>query len=270
MPKECTAGPRLSAPDSIRLESIRRETRNILSGALGTTSKDVVFLDFPAHRNFGDALIWRGTQRYLSELGFRVRYVADHRSFKDHHLRELPADCLIIMHGGGNLGDLYPKHEIFRRHVVSTFRQRRIVIMPQTVHFADRSALAESVAVYRRATGLTILLREPMSMGIADDAFGSLDYRFCPDHAFGAPLEGTRRHSRGSPVILGRHDKEARNVTGGEFPDSLDWSPSRTNAQVWKNVLRSRRALGLLPPGLRSVTVRAYQWSYAVLTRIRE
>lgn len=261
-----SAKSRLNTADRVRLQSIRRETSDTLRSALGARSKSIAFLDFPNYRNFGDSLIWQGTREYLSELGLRVRYAADRHHFKDDHLRKLPGDCVIIMQGGGNLGDLYPQHEIFRRHVVSRFRRRRIVFMPQSVHFTDPSALAESVAVYQRADGLTILLRDPMSMAVAEDAFADIDYRFCPDHAFGVPLEATRRSARGEPVILGRRDKEANEAIISELDSSVDWSPSPTNMRVWRGVLRGRNALEGLPVWLEAVTLRTHQLSYAVMS----
>ena len=43
----------------------------------------------------------------------------------------------ILLHGGGNFGDLWPIYQRFREHVIAAFPDHRIVQLPQTVHFRD-------------------------------------------------------------------------------------------------------------------------------------
>ncbi|UIF89512.1 polysaccharide pyruvyl transferase family protein (plasmid) [Cupriavidus necator] len=44
----------------------------------------------------------------------------------------------IVFHGGGNLGDLYPLHDNFRKLVIKRYPNNKIVILPQTIHFPPR------------------------------------------------------------------------------------------------------------------------------------
>lgn len=259
---------RLEPVDDAALSALRHKTRDIFADVLGEEPRDIAFLDFPTHRNFGDALIWKGTQRYLADLGFRVRYVADWRSFRAEQLQRLPGDSLIVLNGGGNLGDLYPHHEAFRRHVVTTHPRRRVVVMPQTIHFVDPRAMAASVADYRRAENLTLLLREEVSMDIAEKSFGGVDHRFCYDAALGAPLELTPARLPGAPVVLGRRDAEGLPEEGTELSSAVDWSVSPANQHAWRAVRRARGLSRRLPSARPSMTVLPDQWTYIAMNRL--
>ena len=160
-------GRDLNSADRALLDSLRQQTLEVLRDVLGSAPRDVVYLDAPTYRNFGDSMIWEGAHRSLRTLGHRIRYVSDARRFRDVDLRRAPSNATIILQGGGNLGDLWPAHEEFRRHIARTYPSRRMILMPQTVHFGDRTGLAESLEAYRPATRLTILLRDSRSMEFA-------------------------------------------------------------------------------------------------------
>src|SRR3546814_6761884 len=69
--------------------------------------------------------------------------------FDDEACRAAIGDGPILIHGGGNMGTLWPKHEAFRLHLLRTHRGHPIVQMPQSIHYADPAAAAEMAEAIR-------------------------------------------------------------------------------------------------------------------------
>lgn len=259
---------RLTSADSTYLESLRRTTRDTLRGLLGDGPREVVFLDAPTYRNFGDSLIWEGTLQYLRDLGHRVVYTADIRRFRDDDLRKVPRDAPLILQGGGNLGDLWPTCEDFRRHIVRTYRRRRILVMPQSIHFETADALRDSVDAYRTVENLTILLRESRSMEIAATHFTGIDHRLCYDAALGVQVP-ERRPRPNPPVVIARGDKEAtpadQEFVAAKRP--ADWQASPHNQWLWDRFSWAKNYYPHSPAMIQRHT-RAPGWPYAALRRL--
>src|SRR5687767_10135973 len=93
------------------------------------------FLDYPYYSNVGDHLIWCGAGLALHRLNVEVRYVASQMDFSQHVLNKKAPNLPILFTGGGNLGDLWPDHQIFREYVICRNPNRKIIIFPQSVFF---------------------------------------------------------------------------------------------------------------------------------------
>ena len=148
--------------EMLRLKQRLTELRRLLP-----PGRPVVYLDYPVHLNVGDQLINLGTECFLDDNGVRV--VGRYSLFNcpaDLH-RRIPADAIILLHGGGNLGDLYPDHEAFRERIVESCPDHRIIVLPQTLHFAAEAGFAAAAAIYRRHPALTLCVRDHASLAKA-------------------------------------------------------------------------------------------------------
>lgn len=206
---------------------------------------EVAVLDFPAHDNVGDSAIWIGEMQSLRRLGVTVRCASDRHRFSTAVVAALPADVPLLMHGGGNLGDLWLKYQEFREHIVGSFPQRRIVQLPQSIHFSSRARERLAAERLRRHADLTVLVRDAESLTIARDQMG-LRAMLCPDAAFGidpATLPPASPATR-STFRLWRTDKEALDATEPTPPDSptSDWSQ---HGRDWTRVVMLRLACAL-------------------------
>lgn len=76
-------------------------------------------------------------------------------------------DDVLVIHGGGNMGDLWPHEEEARLAVVETFPHNRIVSMPQSIHFENQDNLRRSMRVYRRHARLLLAVRDDRSAAVA-------------------------------------------------------------------------------------------------------
>src|SRR3546814_4637985 len=89
-------------------------------------------------------------------------------------------DGPILIHGGGNMGTLWPKHEAFRLHLLRTHRGHPVVQMPQSIHYADPAAAAEMAEAIRNHGQFTLLVRDARSLAFAERHFDCA-IRLCPD-----------------------------------------------------------------------------------------
>lgn len=203
-----------------------RATIDSVVGTIVPPGTSLALLDFPNHANVGDSAIWLGEANWLAQRHNKRRYVCEVGTYDPEVLlRRVPAGP-ILLHGGGNFGDLWPRHQAFRERVIRDFPDRQIVQLPQTIHFENHRALEAS----RRAIGshknFTLLVRDKRSHSIARSAF-DCRVELCPDMAFCLALSDRRRPAAHEFIFIRRLDKEGHASTAfvGVPSDALtvDW-----------------------------------------------
>jgi pyruvyl transferase EpsO len=190
----------------------------VLVGALRARLEDVLLpllpqgarfalLDYPNHENVGDAAIWAGERAFLAAHGRDIVYVSDLQSYSARRLRSrLGSDGVILLHGGGNFGDLYPHHQRHRESVIAEFREHPIVQLPQTATFADVANVRRAGGIYGQHDNLTLLLRDAASLRFVREHFSNPSY-LAPDSALALSLR-RREGTFGTVLWLARTDAE--------------------------------------------------------------
>ena len=141
-------------------------------------------LDFPDHRNVGDSAIWLGETAYFREhRGAEPGYVCSLATFSEARLRASVPEGAIFIHGGGNFGDLWPRHHEFREHVLKRFRDREIIQLPQSIHFEHPERIARTAHAIARHGKVRLFVRDQHSYEFATANF-DCEVRLCPDMAF--------------------------------------------------------------------------------------
>ncbi|MBI4549756.1 MAG: polysaccharide pyruvyl transferase family protein [Candidatus Omnitrophica bacterium] len=192
-------------------EQVLEFLRDTLAGAAGGASR-AVFLDLPNHRNAGDYFIALGTLFYFRNfLKAQVEYCATAASFSQESL-DCAEEAPIFLQGGGNLGDLWPASENFRRSVIGRNPHRRIIVLPQSIYFKDRRELETSCRIYNAHPDLTLCVRESESFRFAEEHFGRCRLILAPDMAFFLcsrlrPLSKNYQPAKGG-LFLSRQDQE--------------------------------------------------------------
>lgn len=142
---------------------------------------DYVFLELPYYTNIGDTLIWQGTEDFLKTLPHKCLYRC---SFDTFEYKQLSPDVVILLQGGGNFGDLYPRHNAFRNKIIKLYPNNRIIILPQTVYYKGSRMLANDPIVMRQHNDLYICARDQYSFDFLKRfRFGS-NILLVPDMAF--------------------------------------------------------------------------------------
>lgn len=199
---------------------------------------NVIYLDIPLHLNVGDLLIYKGTEQFFKERKYNVlARRTDKGSLKYvQTVKNLPEDVIILLHGGGNFGDLYPHHQILREEVVRRFPNNRIVYMPQTVHFKEQQALKRSAEIISRHKKLTIFCRDTRSQKILSENFCK-NVVLCPDMAHSLwdifPKQDKNAIKRSTLWML-RKDIEQTNIS------ELDGIPDISQFEDWGDICTNK------------------------------
>lgn len=175
-------------PASGKIVSLIDEVLDAVFGVASAQSASGpwALLDFPLHTNVGDSAIWLGTLELLNaRFGSSPSYVTWHHQFPTDLDCILPQGPIFFL-GGGNFGDLWQGYWQNRVAILSRFRHRRIVQMPQSIHFSDLKG--EALHLTRQAIAdhpdFTLLVRDYESLEFAHANFDCPVY-LCPDMAFG-------------------------------------------------------------------------------------
>lgn len=240
---------------------LRRILRETVAGVVPRGAR-VALLDFPNHGNVGDSAIWLGELVMLRELGARLCYVASQASFRADELRRLLGPSgIVLLHGGGNFGDLWPKHHRHRLALVQELHDLPIVQLPQSICFQDPKGMEHTGGAIRHHRRFTMLVRDRNSLVAARDALG-LSAVLCPDAAFAlAPIP--RPGAPSQPVVwLSREDHEAPSepVASHAGASREDWAVEPAGVL--------HRA-GAVVEGRPNLPQGAVQWTFRALARTR-
>ncbi|GGB40865.1 exopolysaccharide biosynthesis protein [Sphingomonas metalli] len=228
-------------------------------------------LDFPDHPNVGDSAIWLGEIALLRAVtGRDPDYVCTWHDFDEAAFRRACPDGVVLLHGGGNLGDIWPHHQRLREAVLARLTDRRIVQLPQSIHFGDPAAAARFARIAVAHPDFTLLVRDRPSLAAARGFVGGRAL-LAPDSAFA--IGPQPRGTADQPLLaLLRTDAERmgdRDIPHGVQP--VDWLedeeplPDDRNARA---AARLARGLKLLSRGERIVTDRLHAHILALLLGI--
>jgi pyruvyl transferase EpsO len=175
----------------------------------------VAHVAYPDHWNAGDPAIWLGEKAALERLGAQVAYECKWQEYNRDVMAERIGEGLILIAGGGNLGDLWPNHQLFRERILKDFPNNRIVQFPQGICFEDERNLDRFREFSERHGQYHLLLRDQQSMGFAAQHL-DVPVTLCPDMAFSLG-KLTRPASPVHDIVwLARTDKES--LGRGAYP----------------------------------------------------
>ncbi|WP_071191026.1 polysaccharide pyruvyl transferase family protein [Trichormus sp. NMC-1] len=193
---------------------IAQTIKEELHKALGQLDRfeSCALLNYPDHLNLGDHLIWLGTVIYLTDImKTKINYASSIADFSPAEMEEKIGKSPIFLHGGGNLGDLWPTHQKFREQIIAKYQDRPIIILPQSILFSNLDNLKKTADVFNSHPNLTIFVRDDRSYKIAEESFDKCRVIKSPDMAFqllNLPGVSTNRQPKQSILFLCRTDKE--------------------------------------------------------------
>ncbi|WP_313539848.1 polysaccharide pyruvyl transferase family protein [Sphingomonas sp.] len=141
-------------------------------------------VDFPDHANVGDSAIWLGECELLRAItGRGPDYISTWHDFDPAAFRQACPIGTLFLHGGGNLGDLWPHHQHFRETMLGTICDRPVVQLPQSIHFRDDHALTRFADIVAGHPDFTLHVRDRESLAVAAAHF-ACPAQLTPDSAF--------------------------------------------------------------------------------------
>jgi exopolysaccharide biosynthesis predicted pyruvyltransferase EpsI len=228
-------------------EQINRALEPLLAGI-----EDVALLDFPNHSNVGDSAIWLGEWAWLRSHGVKVRYACDIRTYSARALRKrLRHPGVVLLSGGGNFGDLWPRHQVLREQVLADLTEYRIVQLPQSIYFDSVTALERASSAFQRHPDVHVLVRDIQSLDIAQKVL-DVPTTLCPDMAFALDDPAPRSQPSLDILVLARTDHESAGcdlTPTGPTVEVVDWllQDAPKQSLTWPATIaqRAHRSLSL-------------------------
>lgn len=154
--------------------------------------KKLFFLMLPNYGNLGDQAIALGSLAYLKKYFSEFEIIEIALKNTNYALSAIKNvishEDLIVLQGGGNMGNLYLYIEEYRRTILKEFADYRIISMPVTATFTNdskgRKELERSKRIYNKCKNLTIIAREEKSYDYLKKNFSSNNIVLNPDMAF--------------------------------------------------------------------------------------
>lgn len=153
-------------------------------GPLMPPGEPYALLDFPDHPNVGDSAIYTGELAFFdAHVGRAPDYVCALTTYKQDVDAFCPEGPLLI-HGGGNFGSVWRKHQNFRHEIIEHYPHRKIVQLAQSVHYApkDTEALETTKRLIGQHKDFTMLVRDVPSYEFVEREF-DCPVAMCPDAA---------------------------------------------------------------------------------------
>ena len=224
-----------------KIKELKSKIVNELSPLI---NNDYLLLDLPYYSNIGDSLIWEGEEAFLNTLDYRCLYRASADTYIE---QQITPETIILLQGGGNFGDIYKKHQNFRKEIIHRYPENKIIIFPVSVNYSDQNNIYIDVDVFSKHKDLTICTRDKNSYNILSDNFDN-NILLLPDMAFcinPADLLKNATYSSAKTLLLKRDDKELaldydykKYIIQKEEVDILDWPSKQKNN--WKHKIINR------------------------------
>lgn len=232
------------------IDALQVKARSVLDPLIPENAS-VALLDYPNNSNVGDSLIWLGEIAYLKSRKTTIRYVTDLLNHNGHNLsKSLEKSSIILMHGGGNFGTLWPHEQAFRLKILKEFAGVPVIQMPQSIHFTDDGVLEETRLAIRQHGNFTLVVRDQPSYDFATAQFDCKVF-LCPDMAFFIGPIAANKHAGYDRFILSRTDHEKSNnwidvlprVNGEVSIDVNDWLDQGLTERVLSRIERHTSSL---------------------------
>ena len=170
-----------------------------------------ILLNTPLHGNIGDHAIAVAEKEILSSLGISVLDFPWVKKRFNILAKLTPKDKVILVHGGGYIGDLWIKEEEKLEIILQAFKNHKIIIMPQTVRFdletaEGREFFERAIRVFSARPSLTVFLREKISYEFMRKNMPQVYVELVPDVVM--MLQPDVTVPRSGVLVCLRNDKE--------------------------------------------------------------
>ncbi|MBQ9135765.1 MAG: polysaccharide pyruvyl transferase family protein [Lachnospiraceae bacterium] len=148
----------------------------------------MVIFGTPNHGNLGDYAIFAAEKKLFQKMLPDSNVFGVNMTDFQHEIESLKnllkSEDLLVLTGGGNLGNQYMDDEKIRRTVIQKFKNNRIVIFPQTMYFTEdiegANELKKTSEIYNSHKDLWIVARDEHSYQEMKKVFTG-EVRILPD-----------------------------------------------------------------------------------------
>lgn len=145
----------------------------------------VIYMLTPRYGNLGDQMISVAIEKILSDIFVNKKIFEIEEEVylkrKEEIKKYINKKDVIILTGGGNIGDIWLGAEQIRRNVLEEYPDNKIIIMPQTITFRTNEEKEKSIEIYSKVKDLSVITREEYSYKIAKEIFKNSKIYLIPD-----------------------------------------------------------------------------------------
>ena len=189
--------------------------------------KRFILFQTPSHTNIGDHAIAEAEIEFLKKSFPHVDIIEINQCY---HFDVLPkligklnTSDIIMLHGGGNLGNQYMHEEHIRRSVIEAFPNNKIIIFPQTIYYTNNEIGEKerkiTLELFNKHLNLNLIAREQVSFDLMKSYFPKNKVIMTPDIVLSMDKSKPTEAREGVLMVL-RNDDE-RTLTD-EFRQQLD------------------------------------------------
>lgn len=182
---------------------------------LQISSVDYILLDTPMHGNLGDQAIVLAERQLLDKSGCKYLEIPGVYTdgFEKLFAKITPMYKVILIQGGGFLGDLWPNEEYRFRRILKAFNKNKIIVFPQTVTFSldtdeKKKFFEESKMIYTENKNLIICVREQKSYDFIKKYLSKVNVLLMPDIVTQFEINNFSFVRRNGILLCLRSDKE--------------------------------------------------------------
>lgn len=176
--------------------------------------KNFILMGDPHHGNIGDSAIAVAQENIIREIFGECNFYTIGEKYLDVCAKKakkfIKDDDIILLQGGGNIGNIYERPEKGRRKVIELFPNNKIILFPQTVYFSETEEgdreLEITKKVYNSHKNLVLMAREKRTFEFMKKNFMNAKIYFTPDIVM--TLNKQANLHRNGALLLFRTDKE--------------------------------------------------------------
>lgn len=172
--------------------------------------KKLILMGIPQHGNLGDNVIAFAEEKILKKYfpNFEIiQFPEDGLAEYINNNRNMVNDNdVILLQGGGNMGDLYSYIEDGRRCAIQTFQKNKIIIFPQTLYYKNEIEFKKSMNIHNSHNNLVIMAREEKSYNYMKKYYDKCKIYLTPDIVL--TMKEVYNFKREEAILLLRSDEE--------------------------------------------------------------
>lgn len=207
----------------IKLLYICPNYRAILKILKDNKKSKIILFGTPAHGNLGDQAIAISELDFLYNIsGSRTVVEIPMPLLKTHRKiikKYISSNDVIIISGGGWMGNLWIHNEITIREIVSDYKKNKIVIFPQSLYYTNdiygKKTLGDTRFIFSQHSNLILTVRDALSFECAKSKLrmkAGKNLFFCPDMVVYGTLaqKGINKIENNLAILCIRNDVEKK------------------------------------------------------------
>lgn len=153
---------------------------------LQKNTQKIYYFGVPTHENLGDAAQMYCIRKWINENYPDKELVeVETRPTYTKKIRRILADIIkpddiLINESGATFCNRHEDHRM-HRYLLKTFKQNKIIFMPQTVDLTDKGEMGITASLFNEHPYAFFIARDPESFRIVKETFDNNRIMFCPD-----------------------------------------------------------------------------------------